>query len=62
MNDRQGVAVVEATAAQADSFAIPQFQPILMDAGGGHTFTMLGTPMRFIATAASTGGRYAVIE
>ncbi len=62
MNDRQGIAVVEATAAQADSAALPQFEPILTDAGGGHTFTMLGTSMRFIATAASTGGRYAVLE
>ncbi len=61
MNDGQGIAVVEATAAQADSLT-PQFQPILMDAGGGHTFTMLGTSMRFIATAAGTGRRYAVIE
>ncbi len=59
MNDGQGIAVVEA---MADSFPVPQFQPILMDAGGGHTFTMLGTSMRFMATAASTGGRYAVIE
>ncbi len=62
MNDRQGIAVVEATAAQAARLAIPQFQPLLTDASGGHTFTMLGTSMRFIATAASTGGRYAVLE
>jgi quercetin dioxygenase-like cupin family protein len=57
-----GIAVVEATTAQVDGFAAAQFEPILMDAGGGHTFTMLGTSMRFIATAASTGGRYTVLE
>ncbi len=62
MNDRQGVAVVEATTAKADNFSVPQFQPVLMDAGSGHTITMLGTSMRFIATAASTGGQYAVFE
>ncbi|MBZ5613110.1 MAG: quercetin 2,3-dioxygenase [Acidobacteriia bacterium] len=62
MSDRTGIAVVEATAAQADGFAAAQFEPILMDAGGGHTFTMLGTSMRFLATAASTGGRYTVLE
>ncbi len=62
MNDTQGIAVVEATAAQADGLAVPQFQPILTDAGRGHTFTMLGTSMRFFATAASTGGRYTVLE
>ena len=43
-------------------FAAPPFHPILTDAGGGPTFTMLGTTMRLIAAAASTGGRYAVIE
>ena len=62
MNDRQSIAVVDATAAQADSLAVLQFQPTLTDAAVGHTFTMLGTSMRFIATAASTGGRYAVLE
>lgn len=46
----------------AAGFAAPPFQPILTDAGGGHTFTMLGTTMRLIATAADTGGRYTVIE
>jgi quercetin dioxygenase-like cupin family protein len=61
MSDR-GIAVVEATAAQVDGFAAAQFEPILMDADGGHTFTMLGTSMRFIATAASTGGRYTMLE
>src|SRR5215471_5360573 len=43
-------------------FAAPPFHPIPTDAGGGPTFTMLGTTMRLIATAASTGGRYTVIE
>ncbi|HEX8799394.1 MAG TPA: cupin domain-containing protein [Terriglobales bacterium] len=43
-------------------FAAPPFHPILTDAGGGPTFTMLGTTMRLIATAADTGGRYTVIE
>jgi len=52
MSDRKGIAVMEARAAQADSVAAPQFEPILTDAGGGHTFTMLGTSMRFIATGA----------
>jgi hypothetical protein len=42
-------------------FAAPPFQPILSDAGAGPTFTMLGTTMRLIATAAGTGGRYTVI-
>jgi quercetin dioxygenase-like cupin family protein len=62
MSDGKGIAVVEATAAQVDSFAAPQFDPILTDAGDGHTFTMLGTSMRFMATAASTAGRYTVLE
>ena len=42
--------------------AAPPFDPVLTDAGGGPTFTMLGTTMRLIATAAGTGGRYTVIE
>jgi hypothetical protein len=62
MNDRKGIAVVEATETQDSSFATPQFQPILTNAGAGQTFTMLGTSMRLIATAASTGGRYTVLE
>jgi quercetin dioxygenase-like cupin family protein len=41
--------------------ALP-FHPVLIDADGGSTFTMLGTTMRLIATAANTGGRYTVIE
>ena len=43
-------------------FAAQPFHPILTDAGDGHTFTMLGTTMRLLATAAGTGGRYTVIE
>lgn len=43
-------------------FAAPPFHPILTDATKGHTFTMLGTTMRLIATAAGTGGRYTMIE
>ena len=39
-------------------FAAPPFHPILTDAGGGPTFTMLGATMRLIATTAGTGGRY----
>jgi mannose-6-phosphate isomerase-like protein (cupin superfamily) len=38
------------------------FPPVLADVGGGRTFAMLGTTMRLIASAASTGGRYTVIE
>jgi hypothetical protein len=37
--------------------AVPPFHPILTDAGGGATFTMLGTTMRLLATAAGDGGR-----
>ena len=49
---------VKATA----GLAAPPFHPILPDAGGGPTFTMLGTTMRLIATATGTGGRYTVME
>ena len=42
--------------------AAPPFHPILTDDGGGPTFTMLGTTMRMLATAAGTAGRYSVIE
>ncbi len=48
--------------AATGGFAAPHFHPILTDAGNGHTFTMLGTTMRLIATAAATGGRFTVIE
>ena len=40
----------------------PVFHPVLTDASAGHTFAMLGTTMRLIATAAGTGGRYTVFE
>ena len=40
----------------------PPFHPILTDAGGGTTFSMLGTTMRLIASAAGTGGRHSMIE
>ena len=33
-------------------FSVPHFHPILTDAGSGTSFTMLGTTMRLIATAA----------
>jgi len=33
-------------------FAAPPFHPILTNAGGGPTFTMRGTTMRLLATAA----------
>jgi quercetin dioxygenase-like cupin family protein len=61
MNDRQSVTGIGAIEQQGGSLAAP-FQPILTDAGGGHSFSMLGTSMRFITTAASTGGRYTVLE
>ena len=44
------------------AFATPQFQPILTDSGDGHTFNMLGTTMRLLATAVGTGGRFTVFE
>lgn len=40
----------------------PIFDPALTDAGAGRTFTMLGTTMRLMTTAAATGGRYTVLE
>ena len=41
---------------------LPAFHPLLVDAGAGRTFSMLGTTMRLIAAAAETGGRYTMIE
>ncbi len=38
------------------------FNPILTDTSSGPSFTMLGTTMRLIATAADTGGRFTVLE
>ena len=49
-------------AKKVDAVGAPPFHPILTDADGGTTFTMLGTTMRLIATAAGSGGRYTVIE
>ena len=43
-------------------FSAPHFHPIFADADGGSSFTMLGTTMRLIATAADTGGRFTVGE
>ncbi|MGB7730975.1 MAG: hypothetical protein WBL50_23315 [Candidatus Acidiferrum sp.] len=40
----------------------PHFHPILTDSGNGPSFTMIGTTMRLIATAANTGGRFTVGE
>jgi quercetin dioxygenase-like cupin family protein len=40
----------------------PVFHPVLTDATAGHTFAMLGTTMRLLATAADTGGRHTVFE
>ena len=48
--------------AATDDFGGAHFNPVLTDAATGHVFTMLGTTMRLMATAASTGGRYAVFE
>jgi mannose-6-phosphate isomerase-like protein (cupin superfamily) len=44
------------------SLSTPHFNPILSDTGNGPSFTMLGTTMRLIATAADTGGRFTVLE
>jgi uncharacterized cupin superfamily protein len=52
----------EATITVGAMFGAPHFAPILTDASAGHTFTMLGTIMRLMATAAGTGGRYTVLE
>lgn len=43
-------------------FGAAHFDPVLTDAAAGQAFTMLGTTMRLLATAASTGGRYTVLE
>lgn len=62
MNDNKSAAVAYAGDGAAAKFAVAPFDPILMDAGKGHTFAMLGTTMRLIATPATTAGRYTVIE
>ena len=62
MSDRKSIAVAEASAAPVNRLAAPQFQPVLTNAGGGHVFSMLGTSMRLITPAASTGGQYTMLE
>ena len=42
--------------------AVSHFRPMLTDSGDGPSFTMLGTTMRLIATAAGTEGRLTVFE
>jgi hypothetical protein len=42
MNERKGIAVVEATETQDSSFAAPQFQPILTNADAGPPSRCLG--------------------
>jgi len=46
----------------AAGFPASHFRPALTDSGEGFTFTMLGTTMRLIATAAGTEGRFTVFE
>lgn len=62
MDEKEAIAAVRAAGTPGGGFATPCFQPILTDAGNGHTFTMLGTTMRLLATAAGTGGRFTVFE
>jgi quercetin dioxygenase-like cupin family protein len=62
MSDSKDVAVLGARETQGGAFATPPFQPVLAEAGGGHTFTMLGITMRLIARGADSGGRFTVIE
>lgn len=62
MNDNKSIATARASEGVAADLAAAPFRPILMDAGTGHTFAMLGTTMRLIATPATTAGRYTVIE
>lgn len=46
MNDEKAVAAVGAAGMIGGGVAAPAFRPILTDAAGGHTFTMLGATMR----------------
>jgi mannose-6-phosphate isomerase-like protein (cupin superfamily) len=46
----------------AAGFAASHFHPTLTESGDGPSFTMLGTTMRLIATAAGTEGRFTVFE
>ena len=48
--------------AATDGFGAANFDPVLTDAATTPVFTMLGTTMRLMATAAGTGGRYTVFE
>ncbi len=50
------------TSSTDGSFPASHFLPTLTDSGDGPSFTMLGTPMRLIATAAGTDGRFTVFE
>lgn len=43
-------------------FSTSHFHPTLTDSGDGPSFTMLGTAMRLIATAAGTDRRFTVFE
>ncbi len=62
MDDRRVIAAAGATEVLGGDSATPHFHAILTDADSGPTFTMLGTTMRLIATAAATGGRFTVLE
>lgn len=62
MDEKKAIDAVGAGETPGGNFATPYFQPTLTDAGNGHTFTMLGTTMRLLATAAVTGGRFTVFE
>ena len=46
----------------AGGFSASHFHPALTDPGDAPGFTMLGTTMRLIATAAGTEGRFTVFE
>ncbi len=50
------------TSGAAGGFSASRFLPALTDSGDGLSFTMLGTTMRLIATAAGTDGRFTVFE
>ena len=61
MDEKRTTAAVGARA-QGGGFATSGFLPILTASGDGHTFNMLGTTMRLLATAVGTGGRFTVFE
>ncbi len=54
--------VAETTDDAKGRLGVLNFHPVVRDAGAGKSFTMLGTSMRLITTAADTGGQYTVIE